>query len=393
MPFASETRLLMADRHPRPHEDPTVTPIYLATTYVSKSLAELDRVMGEEQPGYAYSRQGNPTVAALETSLTDLEGGQFGWVTASGMAAIQLALETLEIEPGGTLVVAWEIYGATELLLREWTQSRGVRLKRVPACDMDAWATAASPGTSDAPCAFYVESSSNPLLRVPDLAALSQVAHDVGALLVVDNTFASPWTARPLTLGADLVVESLTKYIAGHGDVTAGLVSGRNIEHGRRAKRLRTLTGGTVGPFDAYLALRGLKTLPLRMERQSANADVLAHHFADRGFPVFYPGLATHPDHDVARRLWQHGFGAMVAIEFPGGRDTVSQIFERVKVWHPATSLGDVASLMLYPAVASHRGLTSDERHALGIGDGLIRLSVGIEAVEDLIGDLEQALS
>lgn len=390
MSFASETRLVMADRHARLHEDPTVTPIYLATTYVSESLEALDQVMAESRPGYAYSRQGNPTVAALEAALTDVEGGQFGWVTASGMAAIQLALETLQIQPGDTLLVAWEIYGATELLLREWAKSRAVRIERVPACDVAAWRAAAS---AHSPRALYIESSSNPLLRVPDLEALAQVAHEVGALLVVDNTFASPWTVKPLRLGADLVVESLTKYIAGHGDVTAGLVSGRDAEHGLRAKRLRTLTGGTAGPFDAYLALRGLKTLPLRMERQSANAEALARHFVERGLPVFYPGLAGHPDHAVVRRLWQRGFGAMVAIEFPGGREMVGQIFERVKVWHPATSLGDVASLMLYPAVASHRGLTPEERHALGIGDGLIRLSVGIEAVDDLIEDLEQASS
>lgn len=384
-----QTRLVHADGGALPQERPTVGPIHVSTTYVSPDLDTLDRIMGGTLSGYAYSRQQNPTVHALEAALAQLEGGAFALATASGMAAIAVVMEALAFQPGDVLLTARELYGTTLALFGRWQVDRRMVLVSVDVADEPAWAEAVD---RYRPRAIYVESSSNPLCRVADIPRLARLAARVHCPLIVDNTFCSPWLARPLELGADLVVESVTKFVAGHGDVTGGVVSGKDPTVQARLASIRTVTGGVMGPFDAYLALRGLKTLGLRLERQVDNASRIAEHFQSQGLRVWYPGLPSHPDHGVANRDWSHGFGAMLSMELPGGRMQVDRLFQRVRIWRPATSLGDVASLVLYPAVASHRSLSEAQRHQLGITDGMIRLSVGIEAIGDLIADLEQAL-
>jgi cystathionine gamma-synthase len=362
--------------------------MHLSTTYAGESLERVDEVLGGRAGGFQYSRQGNPSVVALEQALAALEEGSGAVVTASGMAAITAALEAA-VPPGGVVVAALELYGATRGLLARWHRERRIELHTAAVADgerlMDLVARRA-------PAAVFVESASNPLQRVADVSALADAVHRGGGRLVVDNTFLSPLVMAPLAWGADLVVESLTKFVGGHGDVTAGVVSGVDSHLVEAVRARRTETGAAAAPFDAWLAARGLKTLALRLDRQMENALAIARRLEAEGFAAWYPGLQSHPDHERARRLWRRGFGAIVAVDLPGGRAAVERAWRRLQLWGRGTTLGDVESLVLYPAVASHRGLSDDERAAMGVGPGLVRLSVGIEAVDDLWDDLARAI-
>ncbi|MDA8198212.1 MAG: PLP-dependent transferase [Thermaerobacter sp.] len=369
-------------------DPPTVPPLYTSTTYGGEALDRIDGILGGREAGFQYSRQGNPTVAALEGALADLEEASWAVVVASGMAAIAAALEAA-VPPGALVLAAQELYGATDGLLSTWRDRGRITLRRAPVGNLDEFSAAIQ---AQRPAVVFVESASNPLLRAADVPALADAVHRVQGRLVVDNTFLSPLVLAPVALGADVVVESLTKFVGGHGDVTAGVVAGVDPDLARAVLAYRTHQGAAASPFDAWLAARGLKTLGLRVERQMATASVLARRLAAAGLLTWYPGLPSHPDHATAARLWRGGFGALVSVDLPGGRSAVDAAWRAFRLWGRGTTLGDVESLALYPAVASHRGLSADERLARGIGPGLVRLSVGIEGVEDLWTDLATAL-
>lgn len=389
---------------PRPDFTPTVTPIHPSVTYQYDRMDDLDAVFAGARRGYVYTRHGNPTVTALEQAVVALEGapspqpspcegdGVAALAFASGMAAVHGALLAVGARSGTAVVAAQDIYGATYALLDTLLRSQGVKVRFVDAADLDAVDTACA---ELKPVALIAETISNPLLKVADLPALADVAHRHGAALLVDHTFATPCLAQPLKLGVDVVIHSSTKYLGGHGDVLGGIVV---TSEARRADLLKVLkaTGANLGPFEAWLVLRGIKTLPLRMRQHCENAMAVANWLEahPRVAEVNYPGLPSHPQHELAKRLFEdRGFGGMVSFDLAGaGQREVFRFFERLRLCQPATTLGDVHTLVLYPAHSSHRALGPEERARIGIGDGLVRLSVGIEAVEDILSDLEQAL-
>jgi cystathionine beta-lyase/cystathionine gamma-synthase len=371
---------------------PTIPAIHPSVTYQYAAMADLDAVFAGTRRGYVYTRYGNPTVTALEEAVAVLEEGETALAFASGMAAIHAALLAAGARAGSAVVAAQDIYGATHALLNHLMRSQGVATRFVDTTDLEAVATACA---ELKPVALIVETVSNPLLKVADLLVLADVAHQHGAALLVDNTFATPCLVQPLKLGADVVIHSATKYLGGHGDVLSGVVV---TSEARRVDLFEVLkaTGGNLGPQEAWLVLRGLRTLPLRMRQHCENALAVARWLEvhPRVSRVYYPGLLSHPQYELAGRLFQgHGYGGMVAFDLDGAdQRRVFRFFEALRLCMPATTLGDVCSLVLYPAHASHRALSPEERARIGIGDGLVRLSVGIEAVEDIIGDLEQAL-
>jgi cystathionine beta-lyase/cystathionine gamma-synthase len=308
------------------------------------------------------------------------------------MAAIHAALLASGATAGSTIVAAHDVYGATYALLDRLLRSQGVDTHFVDVTDLEALETACA---EMRPVALLVETLSNPLLKVADLPNLAKVARRHSIPLLVDSTFATPLLVQPLALGADVVIHSATKYLAGHGDVLGGVVV---TSEERRAAMLETLklTGGNLGPFEAWLALRGIRTLALRMRQHCQNALTVAQWLEShpKVSRVLYPGVASHPQHKLAKQLFAgNGYGGIVSFEIEGaGQEQVFCFFETLRLCIPATSLGDVCTLALYPAHSSHRALTSEERAQIGIGDGLVRLSVGIEAAEDILSDLEQAL-
>lgn len=367
---------------------PLTPPIYQTSVFVFDDLDRVDAVWEGREPGFIYGRFGTPNHAELEETVARLEGAEAAVTAASGMGALtSLFLATLA--PGDHLVAGRDLYGATAALLREELARAGVEVSLVDAADPDAVEAALTGRTR----AIFAETVSNPLLRLADLPALAALAWGRGLQLLVDNTFASPALLRPLGLGATAVVHSATKYLAGHGDTTAGVVAGpRSLME--RVRKVVIRMGLNLGPFDAWLTQRGLRTLALRMERQSANALALARFLEGRPevARVFYLGLESHPQRALARRLFPDGAGGMVAFELRGGAEAVGVLMKGLRLIEFAPSFGDVATTWSYPARTSHRSLGPEERKALGIGDGLVRLSVGIEAVEDLTADLGGAL-
>ncbi len=372
-------------------------PIVTASGWAQADMAALDAALGDERAGYVYSRYNAPTQEALEAALAVVERGAGAAAFSSGMAAVHTALLVAGARPGATLVAAAELYGATQTLLDFLAANSGVTVRRVDARDLAA-VDAALPGAA----VLLFEVMANPLCHVADAPALIALARRHGARSVVDSTFTTPYLLQPLTLGADFVVHSATKYIGGHGDVLGGLVVTATDADAAALRATRKLLGQNLSPFDAYLALRGLRTLPLRVREQNANALALARWLAahPRVARVYYPGLPGDPDHALAARLFRPGcFGAMLAFDLnqPGtaeaaGRAEVFAFMERLRVIQRIPSLGDVVTLALYPAIASHRALTPAQRAAIGIGDGCVRVSAGIEAADDLIADLDQAL-
>jgi cystathionine gamma-synthase/methionine-gamma-lyase len=370
---------------------PTSTPIYNASSFVAPSAAEIDGILSGEQPGYAYTRDGNPTVAAFERAVADLEGTEGAAAFGSGMAAIHGALIAGGVKYGGRVVAARDCYGRTRGLLLLLERDFGVAVELVDCTDLDAVQRALEEPTD----LLLAETISNPLVKVVDVPQLASLAHAAGAKLMIDATFTSPVLAQVAGAGADLIVHSATKYLGGHGDVTGGVAcaSGDLL---RRLREVATTVGGVLGPNEAWLCLRGLKTLPLRMERQCANAALLAHHLSRhaRVERVHFPGLPEHPQHKLAQQAFGGRFGAIVSIEIRGaGRPEILRFMDALELIQPAPTLGDVATLVSYSAQSSHRSLPREERLALGITDALVRLSIGIEDVNDLIADLDQALS
>jgi cystathionine beta-lyase/cystathionine gamma-synthase len=371
---------------------PVTAPIYTATSYFYDSMEQLDRVFGHEEEGYCYARHENPTAAALEELVTSLESGHGGLACGSGMAAIHAAVATALTDRRPSIVAANAMYGATVNLLMTVFEPAGVRVSFADMCDVEAFRAAVAEAQ---PGCILIESISNPLLRVGHIDRLAEVARQAGAALVVDNTFATPMLVRPLELGAHLSVHSLTKYLAGHGDVMGGMVIA-DQQHLEPLRALARATGPVLGPFECYLAMRGIKTFPLRMERQCANACRVASWLSThpKVARVYFTGDPQHPDAATIRRLFPPNlYGAMISFEIKdAGRQEVFRFMDALKTIVRATSLGDVHSMVLYPPMSSHRELSPKHRERMGIGDGLVRLSVGIEAVDDIIGDLEQAL-
>ena len=370
---------------------PVTTPIYTATSYFSDSMEQLDRVFGHEEEGYCYARHESPSAAALEELVVALENGYGGLSCASGMAAIHTAVATALVDRRKSIVAANAMYGATVNLLMTVFEPAGVSVRFADMCDLDAFRAAVADAK---PGCILLETISNPLLRVGQIDKIAEIAREAGAALVVDNTFGTPLLVRPLELGAHFSVHSLTKYLAGHGDVMGGIVV-TDQPHLEPLRALSRAIGPVLGPFDCYLAMRGIKTFPLRMERQCANACRVASGLSThpRVERVHFTGDPKHPDAATIRRLFPANlYGAMVSFEIrDAGREEVFRFMDALKMIVRATSLGDVHSMMLYPPMSSHRELSPKHRQRMGIRDGLARLSVGIEAAEDIIADLEQA--
>jgi cystathionine gamma-synthase/methionine-gamma-lyase len=370
---------------------PTATPIHNASGFFMPSLDALDEVFAGTRQGYFYTRDGNPTVRAFEEAVAALESAPLVGAFGSGMAAIYGGLLALDLRPGDQIVATQDLYGLTRTLFTTHLADFGVRTRFVDMTNLDAVERSLVGGAT----VLYLETISNPLVKVLDQDAVIRIAKRAGAKTVVDNTFASPYLLRPIEHGADLVVHSATKYIGGHGDVTGGTVAAADEATGRKLHYQAKLLGAVLGPNESWLAHRGLKTLSLRMARQCDNALAVATWLAGEvGVErVHYPGLPDHPQHAVARQLLGGRFGAMLAFDLrDGDRSRVGRFMDALTLIAPAPTLGDLRTLTLYPAVASHRGLTREERHAVGIGDGLVRLSVGIEEPADLIEDLRQGL-
>jgi len=392
-----ETSLVHAgERAAAPQAVPTTTPIYTTSTYLYPSLAELDAAFASGS-GYLYSRYGNPTVAALENAITAIEGARGAVAYASGMAALHAALLAAATPRGESaphpraILAARDLYGATTVLLEEMFVARGAVVAYADMCDLDAVEAALA---DLRPEVVLIEQLSNPLLRVVDVASLAARCRAVGARLVVDSTIATPVLQRPLSLGADIVVHSATKYLAGHGDALGGVAAARTaLLHDTLGRQARLL-GASLGPFEAQQVLRGMKTLALRFERQCASAARIAAFLATHPavLHVYYPGLADHPQHVLAAAAFGGRFGGLVSFELAGDTVALQRFVDGLRLFLPATTLGDIYSLVSVPALASHRDLGPERRAERGISEMLVRLSVGIEAVEDLIADLEAAL-
>jgi cystathionine gamma-lyase len=378
-PHGFATRAIHAGQEADPATGATVVPIYATSTYTQAAPGQ--------HKGYEYSRSGNPTRTALETCLASLEGGERGLAFASGLAASNAVLATLK--PGDEVVAAADLYGGTYRLLERVFKPWGLTARYTD----DASAGGFTKLITKATKLVWIETPTNPLLQILDIAAIAEAAHKAGALLAVDNTFASPYLQQPLALGADLVVHSTTKYLGGHSDVVGGAVIGPK-ELLQPIAFYQNAAGGVPGPFDAYLTLRGLKTLAVRMERHSANARRLAAWLSEQAQVerVYYPGLPSHSGHDIAKRQMRD-FGGMISIRLKGGGEAAKRFLPRTKLFSLAESLGGVESLVCHPATMTHASIPADIRLARGVDDGLIRLSVGIEDAEDLQEDLRQAFA
>jgi cystathionine gamma-lyase len=372
------TRAIHAGQDPDPATGATVVPIYATSTYTQEAPGK--------HKGYEYSRSGNPTRAALEACLAALEGGERGLAFASGLAATTAVLSTLR--PGDEVVAAADLYGGTFRLLERVFRPWGLVARYTDETTPGAFERLMTPATK----LVWIESPTNPLLSILDIAALADVAHKHKALLAVDNTFASPYLQQPIAHGADLVVHSTTKYLGGHSDVVGGAVIGRR-DLLTPIAFYQNAAGGVPGPFDAWLTLRGIKTLAVRMDRHCANARDLAPWL--RRQPqverVYYPGLEDHPNQAVARKQMRD-FGGMISIRLKGGADAARRFLTRTHLFSLAESLGGVESLVCHPATMTHASIPAEVRQARGVDDGLIRLSVGIEDVEDLRQDLRHAM-
>ena len=373
-----ETRAIHAGQEPDPAFGAVVVPIYQTSTFAQEEVGK--------HRGYEYSRSGNPTRTALETCLAALEGGSTGLAFASGLAAEDCVLRTL-CRPGDHIVIPDDAYGGTFRLVDKVAVPWGIEHTPVPVADGAAVAAAVRPGATRV---VWLETPTNPLLGIADIAAVAEVAHDAGALLVVDNTFASPYLQQPLALGADVVVHSTTKYLGGHSDVVGGALVVGDVALGERLAFHQNAIGAVAGPFDAWLTLRGVKTLGVRMDRHCANAaavvDLLTGHPAVAG--VLYPGRADHPGHDVARRQMR-GFGGMVSFTLRGGEQAAVEVCRRTRLFTLGESLGGVESLIEHPGRMTHASAAGSP---LEVPADLVRLSVGIETGADLVADLATAL-
>ena len=379
--FGLGTRAIHAGQSPDPSTGAVMTPIYATSTYVQSSP-------GEHQ-GFEYSRSHNPTRFAYERCVAALEGGTRGFAFASGLAATSTILEMLDT--GSHVIAMDDVYGGTyRLFERVRRRSAGLDFSWVDLTDPAAFEAAIRPDTK----MVWIETPTNPLLKLVDIEKIASIARKRGLIVVVDNTFCSPMIQRPLELGAHIVMHSATKYLNGHSDIVGGMVVvGDDVELAEKMAFLQNAVGGVQGPFDSFLALRGLKTLHLRMRAHCENAQALAewlqaHPAIER---VVYPGLADHPQHELAKRQ-MHGFGGMVTIFVKGGLDAAKRFCERTELFALAESLGGVESLVNHPTIMTHASVPPERRAQLGLFDNLVRLSVGVEDLDDLKADLERAL-
>ncbi|HET6853177.1 MAG TPA: PLP-dependent aspartate aminotransferase family protein [Pyrinomonadaceae bacterium] len=364
------------ERRTLPDAKPVVTPIYASATFTYDSMQEIDQVFAGEKDGFIYTRYGNPTTAALEEAVREVEEGATACAYATGMAAIHAALIACDLKSGSTVLASQDLYGATTSLLNNVFTSFGVKTVTVDYADL---ANVREKAREIRPQVMIAETISNPLLKVCDIAACVEIARENGARLIVDNTFASPYLCQPLKLGADMVVHSATKYLGGHADAMGGLVVSRDEMDSMALVSVMKLVGGVLGVWEAHEILRGLKTLAVRMDRQCENARALANHLNEhaRIARVHYPGI-----------------GALVSIELRDDtREGAFRFMDALQLCVRSTSLGDVFTSVLHPATASHRDLTPARRQEFGIVDGLVRISVGIEKIDDIIADVEQALA
>jgi cystathionine beta-lyase/cystathionine gamma-synthase len=374
------TRAIHAGQDADPATGATVVPIYATSTYTQAAPGE--------HKGYEYSRSGNPTRTALETALAALEGGDRGLAFASGLAASTAVLAAL-LRPGDEVAASADLYGGTFRLLDKVFKPWGLTARYTDDPAPAGFEGIITPRTK----LIWIETPTNPLLQVLDIAAIAAIARKHGCKLAVDNTFASPYLQQPLALGADLVIHSTTKYLGGHSDVVGGAIVGsRDLME--PIKFYQNAAGGVPGPFDSYLVLRGIKTLAIRMDRHCENAASLANWLAAHAAvaKVYYPGLPDHPGHATAARQMR-AFGGMISIKLKGGTEAARRFMTRTRLFSLAESLGGVESLVCHPATMTHGSIPREVREARGIDDGLVRLSVGIEDVEDLRADLEQAMS
>ena len=375
------TRAIHVGQGPDPATGAVVQPIHMATTFAQDGVGGL-------RSGYEYSRSGNPTRSALEQCLASLEGASQGFAFASGLAATTTLL--LLLEPGDHVAYMEDVYGGTFRLFDKIMRRYGVEFTAIDASDPRNLERALTPRTR----MVWLETPTNPLLRVVDIGAITEVAHGGGAVVCVDNTFASPVLQRPLERGADVVMHSATKYLGGHSDVVGGALLTNDDDLAERLRFNQNAAGAVPSPFDCWLLLRGLKTLQLRVERQSDSALLVAMHLDQHRAVrhVHYPGLPQHPLHDVARRQMAGRFGGMVSFEV-ADQATALTVLGRLQIFTLAESLGAVESLAEHPALMTHASIPAAERARIGVGDGLIRLSVGVEDVADLIDDLDHALA
>jgi cystathionine gamma-synthase/methionine-gamma-lyase len=373
---------------------PTTPPLVPASSYWYDSSAQLDRVLGDQQPGYSYARYASPTVVAFEQAVAALENSPAAVAFASGMAAIHAAIRHFAPSSGAVVFASNDCYGGTFTLLGNTLVDEGLAVRFVDVFDLGALEQRLS---EEHPAALLVEVVSNPLERVADVAAIASACKEHGTALIVDSTFTTPYLLKPLSIGAACVIHSATKYLGGHGDVTGGVVACSSEAQAAALRSWRKYTGSVLGVLEAYLCVRGIRTLSLRMARQCANAAAIARTLSadERIERVYYPGLPDSPDYAAACRLFPEGlFGAMLAFGIrDADRPTVMRFLEQLKLVRAAPTLGDCFSLALYPVIASHRGLTPQERAARGIHDNVVRFSAGLEDPADLIADFDQALS
>jgi cystathionine beta-lyase/cystathionine gamma-synthase len=375
------TRAIHVGQEPDPATGAVIVPIYQTSTYAQSEVGV--------HKGFDYSRTANPTRAALEACLASLDNGRYGLAFASGMAAEDTLLHLFET--GDHIVACDDVYGGTFRLFHRVLERFGLRFTFVDATRTENVAAAIEDRTR----LIWLESPTNPLLKLVDITAVARLAHQRDIIVAVDNTFASSYCQRPLELGADVVHYSTTKYLGGHSDVVGGALVTASEDLYERLKFLQNAIGGVPGPFDSWLVLRGLKTLAVRMRQHTANAVQIGCFLEQhpRVKRVYYPGLESHPQHDLARRQMVGGFGGMLSFEIQGGVDAAREVARRTRLFTLAESLGGVESLIELPALMTHASLPAQRRQEIGIDDGLIRLSVGIEEAEDLIDDLVQALA
>lgn len=387
--YGVNTQIVHAGQQPDPSTGALSMPIFQTSTFVFDSAEQGAARFALEEPGYIYTRLGNPTVDALEKKLAVLERGEAALATASGISAITTTLLTL-CQQGDHIVSASAIYGCTHAFLQHSMPKFGIAVSFVDATRPDEIAAAMRPETK----VIYIETPANPTLSLVDIEKVAGLAHRQGALLMVDNTFMSPYCQQPLLLGADIVIHSITKYINGHGDVIGGAIIGNKafIDQARFIG-LKDITGGCLSPFDAWLTLRGVKTLGIRMERHCENAMKIAQYLENHPAisRVWYPGLPSHPQFDLGKRQMSLP-GGVISFEISGGLDAGRRMINSVELCLLAVSLGDTETLIQHPASMTHSPYAPEERLEAGITDGLIRLSVGLEDADDIINDLEQAI-
>ena len=374
------TRAIHAGQEFDPTTGAVIPPVYFTSTFVQRAIGDL-------RGGYEYARGGNPTRDALQTQLASLEGGRFALSFASGLAAEDALLRAV-LSPGDRVLMGNDVYGGTHRLVRRIFGPWGIELTTLELGNLEAARDALE---TLRPRVLWLETPSNPLMKITDIAALAELAHSVGAIVVVDNTFATPYLQQPLVLGADVVVHSTTKYLGGHSDVLGGAIVTNDDELAEQVRFHQFAAGAVSGPMDAWLTTRGIKTLAVRMRQHSANAQAIAESLVGHTAVarVYYPGLVDHPGHDLAARQMR-GFGGMLSLELAGGAAAARRFAESLRVFSLAESLGGVESLVNYPSEMTHASVRGTE---LEVSDAVVRLSVGIEEGDDLLADVHQALA